>query len=260
MKRLAGDDQDGTSGGGLPLPEALSVIGQVLYDDPPCTLGELTAAVRGRVFHKERRVLAIYGRWEEFTADLLAEMEDKDLARQGEDGWRLTKRARTGVARPVITLPSGGTVDMVVFGRAEREHRSKMAELGLDTHALLARFSDAGLLTEMRETGFDLILRGMDVPEPRKNRMNPSISGHHDLTGYLERYLRTHPGWHKITDVAGRWNAEHPDEVPLDGNYQGSMRKRARDLYDRGLLDRKPWNAVIRGKMARGYLWKWKGE
>ena len=283
-RRLIGDNNgDEASGGALPLPEAFTAVLQYLYSHGTETFPDLVRVVRDKVSYKDKRILAVYNTWEEFTDDIVSQLMYKNLAEpvgdwasgvSAEDyDWAVTGEVKTGVSYPVITAEGRGTISVIIFSHDEQQRRNAAVRLAMDTSALRARFTEAELLTPQREEAFQRILDGLSMPAPNRRRRRRE-AGHprsytkkpktlatglnRGLASFYREWVKT-AGWHRISDAATAWSEEYPARPPLDGDHQGSMRKAARDMFTEGLLERRSYKDrdPATGTVITGWEYRW---
>lgn len=284
-RRLIGDNNgDETSGGALPLPEVFTVVLQYLHSHGTETFPTLVRVVRDKVAYKDKRILAVYRTWEQFTDDILSQLMYKNLAQPVGDwdngvaaddyDWAVTDEVKTGISYPVITAEGRGTISVIIFSHGEQQRRDAMVRLAMDTATLRARFRDAELLTDKREQAFEQILDGLSIPPPPRRRRRRWEAGvprsytkkpktlatglNRGLASFYREWVKT-AGWHRIGDAAAAWSGEYPARPPLDGDHQGSMRKTARDMFTAGLLERRGYKDrdPVSDNVITGWEYRW---
>src|SRR5580700_6085778 len=105
LDRLAGSGKG--SGGALPLPDLFSSVLNEVLDSAPVSsvrMTEITSSVLG---FKTEQVRATWATWEALAADVLAQMESRELIRQEGGGWTAGPGLVTGQRLEVIPARKG---------------------------------------------------------------------------------------------------------------------------------------------------------
>jgi hypothetical protein len=142
ITRLVGDGRNPMSGGGLPLPDAWRAVLEDLLDYGTCSRASVTErlAMTKTLRLKERRIIAVFGSWEAFAADAVAQLASKKLIISSGEDWLPGPALVTGTPLEVISeqeitsvtgkpaSPSLVTVlDAVVREDADRTMRAVMS-------------------------------------------------------------------------------------------------------------------------------------
>jgi ParB-like chromosome segregation protein Spo0J len=146
LDRLAGSGKGW--GGGLPLPLLLAAILNELLDNGAASTRHLTQIASSVLDFKTRQVMSTWDTWEDFTADVLAQMEAKGVILHDEGMWSGGPALETGTYIEIIPArhyqgrkyPSDG---VTVWEKAERERRSRAEHLEREATSLVGRFRPA---------------------------------------------------------------------------------------------------------------------
>ena len=128
LDRLAGSGRG--SGGGLPLPDLFAAMLNELLDSAPVSSERMTEIVSAVLSFKTEQVRVTWPTWEALTADVLAQIESRDLARHENGSWVAGDRLVTGQRLEVIPArPHKGSKSdgVTVWTREERKTRSSAA-------------------------------------------------------------------------------------------------------------------------------------
>ena len=187
--RLAG--VDGASGGGLPLPDAFRAIAEYLIEEGlPVPEESIVPVVRnaGAIPLKERRIISIWGSWEDFTRALLLVMRQEYLAvfHTGHNlewkhretvTWNIHSSFCTGRYYPVIVIPERELeIGFTAYSPLEKMQRSRKDAHLTSLRKLRAEIEQDGLLLADVDYYFSRLIGMLDgkTRKPR-NRGRPSV-------------------------------------------------------------------------------------
>jgi hypothetical protein len=145
LNRLAGG---GGGGGGLPLPHLFSVILEELLDNGGATTARITEIAQEAMRFKTETVLMTWPSFDALAADVLAQMEDRQVVLQDGDAWRLGPAFRIREFTEIIPPRKGSRRDgTTVWPRDEREARSRASFLEHEDNA--AEYAIAALARDL---------------------------------------------------------------------------------------------------------------
>jgi len=136
LVRLVGNGD--ASGGGLPLQDAFTAVLQELLDHGPAAAGHLTGVTSAALSYKHARVTATWKTWDDFTADILAQLADAGLVTENEGKWMLTGKFTPG--RRHVIIPSVN-IGVTVRRQAERTRINALSRMMIDTKAVESRLA-----------------------------------------------------------------------------------------------------------------------
>lgn len=168
--RLAGDSKK-ASGGGLPLPDVFTAVIQELLDHGPQDDTVLVKVIMGKFSGlQEKRVLSIWGTWEEFTADILAQLQDSGIMEPAIGRWYLTLKFRSGKRHVIIPRDESAGRDkditITVHGKEDRQRLDALTRARLDTRRVQAQLTQAGVRDSGVHAAFAALLRSFDGEVP----------------------------------------------------------------------------------------------
>jgi len=134
LVRLVGNGD--ASGGGLPLPDAFAAVLQELLDHGPAAGGHLTGVTNAALSYKHARVTATWKTWDDFTADILAQLADAGLVTERDGKWMLTGKFTPGKRHVII--PSAN-IGVTVRTQADRTRLNAMSRAMIDAKAAESR-------------------------------------------------------------------------------------------------------------------------
>jgi hypothetical protein len=161
LVRLTGDGD--ASGGGLSLPDAFTAVAQELLDSGPAEDGRLTEVVTAACAYKEKRVLAQWATWDDFTRDILAQLQVAGLAEKHLDRWYLSLGFIEG--QRMIVIPESN-IGITVYGKAERRRRNALAKARLEVRRTAAQLRQDGVDDALLHDALDALAGMMLTEEP----------------------------------------------------------------------------------------------
>jgi ParB-like nuclease domain len=144
IDRLVGNGVD-ESGGGLQLPSLLSAILDDLQDNGGKTTIDLVALTSKTLESKRSRVQQIYevdDPWDNFTQDVLDQLEYKQIIRRDNDVWQLGEKFVLGKPMQVIRRKGGADITVTVYSAEEREARGRDEVARMEATSLAAELHE----------------------------------------------------------------------------------------------------------------------
>jgi hypothetical protein len=176
IRRLAGDGQ---SGGGFSLPDAFRAVAESLMADKMSSVPDLARKVAATPLGlREKRVLAGWGSWEEFTRDILRVMEHQKLVISIVDGelWTLDKDFKPGEAYPVIQIPERDlTIEFTALSPDDKSMKARRAKHALALAQVRAEVAADGLLLSHIDDLFGRLMRDLSRGRTSVHRGRPRI-------------------------------------------------------------------------------------
>lgn len=229
----------GTSGGGIPLPDAFRPVLEYLLDNGGSGKEpELRARITEALEYKERRVMGVWGSWEALTDDVITQLAAvKLIVADGDAMWALRRKLKSGYSYVVIPAAGGReAVRVTVRSLRERHLHGERAIIRMGLIEARNRARRLGVAGPAVEKHFTMLLRLLPGDEAMRSA---GYAGRDGLSAYFACYVGEHADWVSIREVVDAWNAEHPKLPPLDGNTSSTMRRKARQMYAAGLLVRR---------------------
>jgi hypothetical protein len=162
LDRLAGSGKG--SGGALPLPDLFSAMLNEVLDGAPVSDERMTGITSSVLSFKTEQVRTTWATWEALTADVLTQMESRELIERKDDSWVRGPKLATGQRLEVIPARKGKgskSDGVTVWTREEREARSRAAHRAGEATELAAtlrpgnrglRPVDQGQVREIQES------------------------------------------------------------------------------------------------------------
>jgi hypothetical protein len=189
IRMLAGQDGTASGGGSLPLPDAFRAVTELLIErGVPVPEAEIVTAVRnaGAIPLRERRIISIWGSWEEFTRALLAVLKQETLAvyhsghagtRMDEVTWTIHSNFRTGKYYPVIIIPERDLeIGFTAHSPLEKEKASRKDGHLTSLRKLKAEIDADGMLLADIGDLFERIVGRLEGKlSPPRGRGRPSV-------------------------------------------------------------------------------------
>jgi hypothetical protein len=176
IRRLAGD---GSSGGGFSLPDAFRAVTESLMEVKMSSVADLAGKVAATPLGlREKRVLASWGTWEEFTRDILRVLEHENLTVPLVDGelWALSRDFSPGQTYPVIIIPERDlVVEFTALSPESKSVRALRMKYVLALSRLRAEIGDSGLLLTHQNDMFERLMRDLRTGNAPTRRGRPRI-------------------------------------------------------------------------------------
>jgi ParB-like chromosome segregation protein Spo0J len=146
LDRLAGSGEGW--GGGLPLPLLFAAILNEILDYGSASHERLTEIASTELAFKTSQVMSVWESWEDFTTDVLAQMEARRILASDGYTWTAGDKLATDTYLEVIPsrawkgrkYPADG---VTVWDKQERERRSRESHAEHEATSLVGNFRDA---------------------------------------------------------------------------------------------------------------------
>jgi hypothetical protein len=176
IRRLAGN---GRSGGGFSLPDAFRAVAESLLEVKMSSVPDLAREVAATPLGlREKRILANWGSWEEFTRDILRVMEHEGLVISLVEGelWALGPSFQPGQAYPVIRIPERDLViEFTALLQGDKSMKAMRAKHALALAEVRAQVAADGLLLTHTDDLFERLLRELRSGKRPNKRGRPRI-------------------------------------------------------------------------------------
>lgn len=172
--RLAGDGKDAMSGGGIPLPDTFRAVLRQLLVKGMSTHPEVAKALAETktLQLNDKRIFTIWGGWDGLAADVLAELEERNLVRQVETFfasgmWELTERFIPGTRHVVMSSPD---VRVSVMTEEDEARVNLLEDAVLTVTRLQTALRNKEYLTPESEAAFTALAEALSPDRPRAAR------------------------------------------------------------------------------------------
>lgn len=176
LHRLTGGDR----GGGLPLPLLFTAILEELLDQGGATTMRINEITENELAFKAETVYMTWPSFEDLASDVLEQMEHRKFITQEDNVWHLTPAFIPGEYVEVISGSKDHKRDgTIVWGKDEREARSRQSMTEFDAAAVIARPNpiEHNVVAELRESA-GTVGHQYPVLTDRNGRL---IDGHHRI-------------------------------------------------------------------------------
>lgn len=249
--------------GGLPLSVVFQrMISYMLENGRSAPGYALTGIVRRELedLHGPR-VLGYWGSWENLTADLLGEIEERELATSAGDTWALTPKVYEGVR---IRLMSDIRITVYSPQAAARRENLGYARSRAASYRLF--LEEKGLFDgEIRDSfqrHWDSLAWEKGPPEepPEEEEKVTSYAGKKRRKGEIAEFARgymqaRYPLWVSAKEAAAAFSEQHPGQDPVRAS---SLWNRMQQQVWMGLAERKDGTSPGPGRSHT--LFRWKAE
>ena len=248
--------------GGLPLPALFHrMISYMLGNERSAPGYALTEIVRRELedLHGPR-VLAYWGSWENLTADLLEEMEEREAVTRAGDTWALTPKVYEGVRIRLMT-----DLRITVYSLEAAARRENLSYARIRAASYRSFLEEKGLFAgEIRDSfqrHWESLAwkKGPPLEEPEEEA---TYAGRRRKKGEISQFAREYmqaqyPQWVSAKEAAAAFSGQYPGQDPIRAS---SIWNRMQQQVWEGLAERKDGTSPGPGRNHTLFRWKRKEE
>lgn len=247
--------------GGLPLPAVFhQLISHMLGNGRSAPGYALTGIIRRELedLHGPR-VLAYWGSWENLAADLLEEMEEREVATRAGDTWALTAKVHEGAR---LRLMSGIRITVYSPEAAARRENLGYARSRAGSYRLFLEEKGlfAGEIRDSFQRHWDSLAWDEGPPEeqPEEEERITSYAGRRRRKGEIMEFARgylqaRYPSWVSAREAAAAFSEQYPQQDPVRAS---SMWNRMQQQVWTGFAERKDGTSPGPGRNHTLFRWK----
>ena len=204
---------------GLPLPSLFrKMISYMLANGRSASGHALTRIIRRELedLHGPR-VLTYWGSWENLAADLLAEMEAREVVTRAGDTWALTPKVYEGVRLRLMT-----DIRITVYSPEAEARRENLAYARTRAASYRSFLEEKELFTGKVRDSFQQHWESLDWEEgpPVEGEGETSYGGKKRKKGEIVQFAREYmqaqyPRWVSAKEAAAAFSEQYPGQDPV---------------------------------------------
>ena len=244
--------------GGLPLPALFGRMISYMLGNGRSAPGKVLAGIVRRELEDLHgpRVLGYWGSWENLTADLLGEMQERDLVTEAEDAWALTPRVHEGARIRVMT-----DIRITVYSPEAAARRENLGYARARAASYRLFLEEKELFTGKVKESFQrhwesLAWEGEPEEEPEEEEPKRRKG---EIAQFAREYLRAeYPRWITARQAATAYDEQHPGENPVRPS---SLWQRLQQQAWEGRAERRDGEeGKIKSRGRNPTLFRWKAK
>ena len=246
--------------GGLPLPALFGRMISHMLGNGRSAPGEvLTGIVRRELedLHGPR-VLGYWGSWENLAADLLDEMEEREVVTGAGGTWILTPRVREGARIRVMT-----GIRITVYSPEAEARRENLGYARIRAASYRLFLEEKGLFTGKVKDSFQrhwesLAWQEPEEPKEEEPEEKTLYGGKRRRKGEIVQFAREYlqaqyPRWVTAKEAAAAFGEQYPGQDPVRPS---SMWNRMQQQVWNGAAERKDGRSPGPGRNHTLFRWK----